>query len=164
MEGGSIVKKCGNMPRLISAMPGKKIRDIVRSKIKELLPGSTRKGLPKALPNYLPNECAAGLRAISLRTIERIAAEAKKAGEPYRRPLRSQSTTIKQRQVQMRRQARKKRLDQALEAFRAGQTYKQAAQDAGISVSALYRHCRAESLREKDRSRLGDQESSNQGK
>jgi hypothetical protein len=145
-----MVKNDEKMPRFLSAMPGKKIKDPVRAKIKELLPRSTRKGLPEALPWHLPNECAEELRAISPRTIARIAAEAKKVGEPHRRSLRCQSVTLEQRQVQMRRQARKKRLDQALEAFHAGETYGKAAADAGISVSTLYRHCRVEASRRKD--------------
>ena len=148
-----MVKNYEKTPRFV--MPGKKIKDPVRAKIKELLPSSTRKGLPEALPWHLPKESTEELRSISPRTIARIAAEAKKAGEPHRRPLRSQSVTLVQRQVQMRKQARKQKLDQALEAFRAGETYKKAAGDAGISVSTLYRHCRETRERETDWPRKG---------
>lgn len=143
-------------------MPGKKLKGPIRTKIKELLPRSTRKGLPEALPWHLPKESAEELRAISPRTIARIAAEAKKAGEPHRRPLRSQSVSLEQRQVEMRKQARKKRFDQALEAFHAGETYEKAAADAGISVSTLYRACRAEASRRKDVPLEGLQKSADQ--
>ena len=134
-------------------MRGKKIPEVVRDQIKELLTARSSDQLPEALKIHLDGLDPKDLE-VSSRTVARVRAEAKKAGNPYRPTPEGEKHAKKLRE---RKEDRKKNLDQALAAFRAGEPYEKAAGDAGVSVSTLYRHCRAEGQREKDGPRKGDQ-------
>lgn len=134
---------------MVLPMAWKRIKPVVRNKIRELLTQSTRKGILAALRYHLPKEEIAELK-VSVRTVARIAAAEKKAGKPHRRPLKKGYATLAEINLQMRKRQRNQGEDQAIEAFLAGKTYKEAIEGTGISISALYRLCRERGIRRKD--------------
>lgn len=142
------IESCQPLP----AMRGKKTSKVVRDKIKELLTARSSEEIPGVLEFHLekvdPKE-----RKVSSRTVSRIRAEAKKAGVPYRRTLEGVLQAKKRQEVA---EESKRKLARALEALKA-KTYKEAAAEGGISVSTLYRKCRAGGLRKKDQPPGGGQ-------
>lgn len=144
-------------------MRGKKTSEVIREQIEKLLTARNSEELPAALKVHLKvlKIHLEGLDpegvVVSPRTVARIRAEAKKAGKPYRPTPEGVKHAKK---LSERKEGRKQKLDRAIEAFRAGATYKKAAGDAGISVSTLYRHCRAERERETDQPRKEDEKPS----